>query len=74
MDGSSEAKHLGQSKPLPTFEISIPNCRELHFKSIKQVSKIPDDAFNIAQSPIKGQRDENIDAVCGPTLILNQLC
>ena len=40
MDGSSFAKHLGHSsKPLPTFEIYLPSCRKLHFKSIEQVLK-----------------------------------
>ena len=63
------------SKPLPTFEIPYTELPRVNTsKSITRVSKIPHDAFNIAQSPIKGQRDENIDAVCGPTLILTQLC
>lgn len=72
MDGSSEAKHLGQSgKPLPTFEIY--RIAESYTSSPLNKSQ-KYDAFNIAQSPIKGQRDENIDAVCGATLILSQLC
>ena len=80
MDGSSEAKPLGHkvqyssSKPLPTCEI-------LKYRNIPKATTSSPlnkrenyDAFNIAQSPIEGQRDENIDAVCGPTLILSQLC
>ena len=72
MDGSSKAESLEQSsKPLPNFEIYRIADRYTSSPSNKCQKY---DAFCIAQSPIEGQRDEDINAVCGSTLSFSQLC
>lgn len=72
MDGSSEAKPLGH-KVRDTVVVSrFPPVKYTELPKATYTSSPLNkcqiyDAFNIAQSPIEGQRDENIDAVCGPT-------
>ena len=82
MDVSIEAKHQSDHDDGGTAsEVSIrfpsimrlPNRQKQHFIQVHCKISYQYNAFNIAQSSIKGQRNEDFDAVSNLTWLLSQL-